>query len=176
MSFLRPEAVTILQRWRAVLLSMAVLGLGLWWALGGAGLLQWLGYGICAAGLAMLLASLQRMRFRVGDGGPGLVQIDEGAIAYFGPMTGGVVALSEIEVLMLDPSGKPAHWLLSQPGQPDLAIPLNAAGADALFDAFASLPGIRTGHMLALMQRFPDQKTVIWQRHSRSAPLHRRLH
>ena len=61
---------------------------------------------------------------------------------------------------------KPPHWLISQPGQPDLAIPLSARGADDLFDAFATLPGIRTERMLALMRRPGDHPVVIWQKHT----------
>ena len=176
MSFMRPEAMQALRRWRAVLLSLAVMALGLWWAIGPGGLLTWLGWGLIAGGAVWLLASLQRLRFRAGNGGPGVVRVDEGAIAYFGPLTGGVVALSEIEALALDPTGRPAHWVLSQPGQPDLAIPLNAEGAEALFDAFASLPGIRTERMLATMRQAPGDRTLIWRRRGTVTPLQRRLH
>lgn len=172
----RPEAMSALRRWRAVLLSLAVLGLGLWWTLWPDGLLRWIGFAAIASGLAGLLASLQRLRFDAGGGGPGVVQVDEGAIAYFGPLTGGVVALSEIEALTLDQTGKPAHWVLSQPGQPDLCIPLNAAQAEALFDAFASLPGIRTERMLSAMARTSRGRTLIWQRRGAVLPRERRLH
>ena len=54
--------------------------------------------------------------------------------------------------------------MLSQSGAPDLHIPVNAEGAEALFDAFAALPGLRTEHMLAQMQRLPAFPTVIWQK------------
>ncbi len=42
-------------------------------------------------------------------------------------------------------------------------MPLAAEGADALFDAFATLPGIRTERMLAEMRRGGDHPVVIWQ-------------
>ena len=42
--------------------------------------------------------------------------------------------------------------MLVQPGQPPLQIPLTATGAEALFDAFATLPGIRTERMLREMR------------------------
>ena len=54
--------------------------------------------------------------------------------------------------------------MLSQRGAPDLHIPVNAEGSEALFDAFAALPGLRTEHMLAQMQRLPAFPTVIWQK------------
>ena len=106
-----------------------------------------------AVGALLIIAGIQRGRFRTGSGGPGVVQIVEGRIAYFGPLTGGTAELGQLSRLVLDPSGKPPHWLLHQPGQLPLAIPLTAEGADALFDAFATLPGLQTERMLAEMRR-----------------------
>ncbi|WP_306152467.1 hypothetical protein [Roseovarius sp. MMSF_3281] len=170
MSFVRPEAMQNLARWREVLIGGAVLALGLWWVLGTGGLLHWIGYAVAAAGLALMVAGFQRARFRGARGGAGVVQVDEGQIAYFGPLTGGAVARSEMTALMLDRSGHPAHWVLRQPGQADLQIPVNAEGAEALFDAFAALPGLRTEYMLSQMSASGDQAVVIWQK--RTAMLH----
>ncbi len=175
MSFVRPQARAALWRWREVLTGTGLGGIGLWWVLTTAGLLHWLGYVAIALAAAILVMGLQRARFRAGSGGPGIVTVVEGQVAYFGPLTGGIVAVRDLSALALDPSGTPAHWVLSQPDQPDLHIPLTAEGAEALFDAFATLPGLRTEHMLAQMRRLPDHPTVIWQR-SQSAPSHLRLH
>ena len=175
MSFLRPEARAALWRWREVLVGTALLAIGLWWVLTTIGLLHWLGYVVLVLAVATLAAGLQRARFRAGSGGPGVVRVDEGQVAYFGPLTGGVVAIGDLVTLKLDPRARPAHWILSQPGQPELAIPLTAEGADALFDAFATLPGIRTEHMLAQMRRRSGQTVVIWQK-PRTAASHLRLH
>lgn len=164
MSFIRSDARQTLWRWREVLVALGVLVLGAFWVFGSTGLLNVLGYAVLALGAVMLLAGLQRVRFQGGDGGPGMVQVDEGQVVYFGPLTGGAVALREMTALMLDPTAKPAHWVLVQPGQADLRVPLNAKGAEALFDAFATLPGIRTEHMLAQMKRGADQPVMIWQR------------
>jgi len=164
MSLIRPEARAALWRWREVLTGAAVLGLGLWWGIGTNGILPWIGGIVGLAGAALVLAGLQRARFRTGSGGPGVVQVDEGRIAYFGPLTGGAVALSEIAAVTLDQSGRPGHWVLSQPGQPDLHVPLNAEGAEALFDAFAALPGFRTERMLAAIRQRGTQQVSIWRR------------
>ncbi|WP_294606696.1 hypothetical protein [uncultured Roseovarius sp.] len=164
MSFMRPEARAALWRWREALVGAGLLAIGLWWALTAIGLLYWLGYVLLVLAIAILAAGLQRARFRAGSGGPGVVRVDEGQVAYFGPLTGGVVAMGDLAALKLDPRARPAHWILSQPGQPDLAIPLTAEGADTLFDAFATLPGIRTEHMLAQMRRASGQVVVIWQK------------
>jgi len=121
--------------------------------------------GLCRT-LALVLGVVgaQRMRFRLGSGGPGVVQVTEGQISYFGPLTGGAVARSEIETLRLDHTARPSHWVLEQPGQSPLAIPVTAAGAEALFDVFASLPGLKTERMLSELHHKGPHQVVIWQR------------
>jgi hypothetical protein len=164
MSFIRPDARAALWRWREVLTGAGLACLGLWWTLGLTGILHWLGYAVLLVAGAMTIMGVQRARFRHGGGGPGVVRVDEGQVAYFGPLTGGIVAIRDLDSLTLDPTGHPAHWVLSQSGAPDLHIPVNVEGAEALFDAFAALPGLRTEHMLAQMQRLPAFPTVIWQK------------
>ncbi|MEL7253484.1 MAG: hypothetical protein AAGL23_04870 [Pseudomonadota bacterium] len=164
MSFIRPEARAALWRWREALAGASGVVFGLWWLLTGASLTRWVGGAVALASLALLVAGIQRGRFRGQFGGLGVVRTDEGQIAYFGPLTGGVVALSEIAQVAFDPSGRPAHWVLSQPGQNDLYIPVDAEGADALFDAFTSLPGLAPEALLRV-QRDPERtRSVIWTR------------
>ncbi len=166
LSFVRPEAATALWRWREVLFGAGTVLLGLWWAATFYGAVAWLGWVIVIGGAALIAAGIQRSRFRIPGQGPGIVQITEGQITYFGPLTGGVIALSELSRIALDPSGNPAHWVLSQPAQPDLFIPLTADGSDALFDIFASLPGMRTEYMLAQMKRTDGPSVQVWSRDS----------
>ncbi|MCR8547662.1 hypothetical protein M4578_07460 [Salipiger sp. P9] len=173
---IRPEAQAALSQWREALFGAGVLALGLYWAFfTGGGLLHWIGYVVAIAGILLLIAGIQRGRFRVGSGGPGIVQVVEGRITYFGPLSGGVADLDGLTALTLDPGGKPAHWLLHQTGQPPLAIPLTAEGADALFDAFATLPGLQTERMLAEMRRASKRPVTIWQAASCNST-HLRLH
>ncbi|KUF12728.1 hypothetical protein [Pseudoponticoccus marisrubri] len=165
MALIRPEAAATLRRWRELLAGGAALALGLWWAVfSGPGVLRWMGIATLLIGAALVVAGVQRARFRAGNGeGPGVVQVVEGRIAYFGPLEGGVADLESLEVLSLDTGARPAHWRLQQPGQQDLAIPVNAQGAEALFDAFASLPGIRTEYMLRRMRSRDAGVSVIWR-------------
>ena len=161
MSFVRPEATAAVLRWREVLVGAAVLLLGLYWASGG-GILKWIGVAVVVGGGALVYTGLQRARFRSGRGGPGVVTVDEGEISYYGPISGGVASVRELSLLMLDPTARPPVWILQQPGQQDIAIPVNAEGADLLFDAFAALPGIRTEFMLAALKKQDPQPVVIW--------------
>lgn len=170
MSFLRPEATALLRRWRGVLSGGAVAAIGLWWIFTSYGVLGWIGWVVLAAGGALAFTGLQRIRFATGQDGPGVVSITEGQVAYFGPLTGGVVALSELARLEIDHGAKPAHWRLHQPGQPLLEIPLTAQNAGALFDVFAALPGLNTERLLTQMHPHGAHIVVIWQR---DAPLAR---
>ena len=171
MSFIRPEVATLLHRWRGILIGAGIALLGLWWVLTSTGLLGWIGWAVIAAGLALAFTGVQRLRFAAGRGGPGVVSITEGQVAYFGPLTGGVVALSELSRLDIDHSGTPAHWRLHQPGQPMLAIPVTAANADALFDIFAALPGLSMEWLLSQMHPRRAQISVLWQRDAPPARL-----
>lgn len=170
MTFFRPEAVAAVLRWREVLVGLGLGLLGLWLVSGPGFLLAIPGYAFVAGGIALIWMGIQRGRFRGPDGGAGAVQVVEGQIAYFGPLTGGTVALGEIDSLTLEGGMHPAHWRLTQKGQPPLLIPVNAAGADALFDAFAALPGLKTERMLGALQSDRDQTVVIWHRPASTPP------
>lgn len=173
--FFRPEAKAVVWRWREVVVAGGVACLGLWWIIGPGRLLAVPGWALVLAAVALAAVGVQRARFRGTGDGPGAVQVDEGQIAYFGPLTGGVVALHALERLSLDGTQQPAHWQLDAPEQAPVLIPVNAAGADALFDAFATLPGLRTERMLAELRRGSGHITVIWER-TPLRPAHALLH
>ncbi|MEM9698117.1 MAG: hypothetical protein AAF943_04935 [Pseudomonadota bacterium] len=154
----------MLTRWREVLIGLALACGGIYVALGSGPLLAMLSYAVSAGGIILTWLGVQRGRFRGADGGAGVVQVDEGQVTYFGPLSGGAVALREMESLILDGTMHPAHWQLIQPGQDPLTIPVDAAGAEALFDAFTSLPGLKTERMLGSLQQTPPQAVVIWHR------------
>ena len=166
MPFFRPEAKAHLFRWREARAGGGLFVLGGWWLIGPGRLLTLPAIACMIAGLALIWLGIQRARFRSAGQGPGTVEVDEGQIAYFGPLTGGAVALREISRLSLDRAQHPAHWRLDQPGLAPVMIPVNAAGAEALFDAFATLPGLRTERMLAALQSQNKHPIVIWQRDS----------
>jgi hypothetical protein len=165
MSFIRPEARSVIWRWRESLAGFVVAIVGLYLAVVGTDLTQMFGSSMVVAAAVLMFAGLQRARFRVGTGGPGMVQVDEGQVTYFGPFEGGSVAIRQLSLVELDPKAKPiSTWVLTEEGQPPLAIPTTAEGAEALFDVFAALDGIRTERMLAELQKEPKKRVVIWQR------------
>jgi hypothetical protein len=165
MSFIRPQARAAIWRWREVLAASGVLALGAYWTFGlNGGVLHWLGFVVLGIGAIAMVSGLQRVRFREHRGGVGVVSIDEGQVSYFGPLSGGVIAMREMTKLTLDPTMEPPHWCLTQIGEQTLYIPVDAEGADALFDAFSMLPGIKTESMLATMRGGAFHPVVIWQK------------
>ncbi|EBA15113.1 hypothetical protein RSK20926_04497 [Roseobacter sp. SK209-2-6] len=173
MSFIRPEARLALWRWRELIVAALMLLIGLNWAFTSFGVTKATGWALIVIGVIIAVIGAQRLRFRLGAGGPGVVRVDEGQIAYFGPLTGGAIATSELERLRLDPTAKPAHWVLEQDGQAPLAIPVNAEGHEVLFDVFAALPGLKTERMLSELRRGGAHQVVIWERTPSRPPLHR---
>ncbi len=167
--FLRPEALAAIWRWREALFGLVVIVLG--FALTdvrGSVFLFWLGIIVMIIGGLVVIAGLQRGRFRKAQDGPGVVQIDEARVSYFGPLDGGIADIDELSSLKLDHRSHPSVWILSQPGQPPLHIPVTASGAEALFDAFMRLPGINVPTMLRKLDSPTGRQEIIWTR--RKAP------
>ncbi|MEL6167088.1 MAG: hypothetical protein AAFR35_00260 [Pseudomonadota bacterium] len=163
MSFVRPEALRALSRWREALAGAAAAALGAFWMVTETGAALIIGTVLALGGALLIFAGIQRARFRRGDGGPGLVQVDEALLTYFGPYEGGSVAIADLSALHLDP-GQPEGmcWILTPDGGEPLRIPVNAEGADALFDVFAGLPGINTEHMLTLIHANATTRKTVW--------------
>ncbi|MBT8408119.1 MAG: hypothetical protein KJN93_00655 [Alphaproteobacteria bacterium] len=165
MSFIRPEVEGLLMRWRESLVGLAAVALGLFWVLTALGPVYLLGWVLVIGGALLAWAGVQRARFRLGAGGPGLVQVVEGQLAYFGPHDGGVVSIKDISRLDLAPGERgTGRWIITRGDGTSLAIPVNAEGAEALFDVFAALPGLATEEMLAQLTDSPNAPVAVWQK------------
>lgn len=163
--FLRPEARALIWRWRDALAGTLLILVGLWWALRSFGVMQWLGYLVVLLGVIVAVAGAQRARFRQNGTGAGVVQVNERRLTYFGPLDGGVMDVADLTRLELDPTAHPdPNWILSGIGGQRIAIPINAAGAEDLFDVFAALPGIKTADMLDVLTSTPDVRITVWSR------------
>ncbi len=163
--FLRPEARAALWRWREVLFAAAIGTLGLWWAIASMGIVRWIGVALVAIAIAVAAAGIQRARFRQDGQGPGIVMLDERRLVYMGPLTGGAMDVADLTRLELEPAAIPTpHWVLTGVGGQDLAIPVNAEGAEALFDVFAALPGIRSRAVLDVLERTPGARVIVWEK------------
>lgn len=137
---IRPEARATLNRLREVLAGLLMVGMGLWLLFRPGYILPMIGLvlGLLGAGLAVV--GLRRLWFRAEGLGPGVVQLVEGQIGYFGPDGGGFLALDDMTALELTAGG--GAWRLTGADGRVLEIPRDAAGAEALLDAFVRLPGL----------------------------------
>lgn len=167
---IRPEALAALARWREVAGAFVLALLGLWVFTFGGWFFQGIGLLLAAAGLAGALIAFRRLRFRRAVAQPGIVEVDEGQVRYLGPHGGGFVALTEVTRLeiLADLSGR-RWWRLGEAGGNVVAIPVAAEGADQLFDAFASLPGLSPAALLAALEAPEGGAITVWRREARRA-------
>ena len=163
--FLRPEAKAQLWRFRDVIAGAGVALLGLYWGMTRFGILSWIGWLMLVGGAVWTLGGFQRALFRQGEDGPGVVQIRERRLAYFGPLDGGVLDVDDLMHLEIDPTSYPSPcWILTGRDGQRLSIPVDAAGAEDLFDVFAGLPNIKTATVLDVLSRTPAARVTVWQR------------
>ncbi len=171
MAFLRPEVKEALIRFRDAIAGVGVSLLGVYWALNATGFMSIVGTSLAVAGALLVFAGIQRGRFRSGAGGAGVVHVDEGQVVYYGPLEGGSVVIRDLAKVEYDSTARPApEWVLHDPVCGPLRIPSNAEGAEALFDVFSTLEGIKTEKMLAALKSRRKKQIVIWQ--AKSPALH----
>ena len=161
---IRPEILAALTRWREVIASAAVIAVGLWIGSAPGPVLTMFGAIIIAFGAAAAFASYRRARFRLEIDAPGLVEIDEGQISYLSPAMGGSVELSQLsEIQVLVVAGNRRCWRLKQSDGQTLLVPLAAAGADALVDSFASLPGLDGSKLQTALATTSVEPVTLWR-------------
>lgn len=158
---IRPELAQILRRWSEVLTGLAVALFGLWALQANDPFFQALAGLVVLAGLGLAFLGWRRLRFRRAGVAPGIVHLVEGQISYFGPEEGGFMALRDVVELHL--TGHGTSWRMVDAEGTHLDIPVAANGAEALFDAFATLPGLRMQALLdALDAQDPPAGRALW--------------
>jgi len=163
MSFLRPEAIAALRRWRETGVAALVALLGLWWALTGLGFVRLFGVILLVTGAALGWAAVQRARFRGGEGGVGAVEVDEGQITYLAPFGGGFAARAALTEVAIVPGGDGAPLWRFRSGMELLTVPAAAAGTEALFDVITALPGADLEAAIRASAGRVSQMVVIWR-------------
>lgn len=150
---IRAEVARAAYRWREVLAAGGVGLIGLWLIWLGGYLLLPVGIGVLAFGTTWAVTALRRMRFVQDVMAPGMVEVIEGQIGYLGPASGGYVAVPDLVELRLVALQGRRLWRLKQEDGQALLIPVDAAGADRLFEAFASLPGMDMAALVAAVDK-----------------------
>lgn len=154
---IRPEVTALAQRYREMIAAAIPAVLGLWLVRLGGLLLAPIGTVMIALSVAWAVMAWRRIRFAQPTEAPGVVEVDEAQIGYLGPTSGGFVSIVElVELRLLTLRGR-RLWRLKQADGQALLIPVDAAGAERLFDVFASLPGMDSGALVAALT--PDRAT-----------------
>jgi hypothetical protein len=174
---IRPEVKALLHRYREALGACVVVLAGLWLMVLGGYVLFPLGLLVGGVGVILTITALRRARFAQDVSAPGLVELDEAQVGYLAPEIGGFLSLDElVEIRLLVLRGR-RMWRLKQADGQALLIPVDASGAERLFDAFANLPGMDTSALVAALQpSHPTQGNlslaaetrVIWRKQSGS--------
>lgn len=168
---IRPE----LRQWAEPAAALLVMAGAIWLGFLGGWFFAALGLAGAFVAAIWLLDSLRRRRFRRQIAAPGLVELDEGAIRYYGARElGGQIALRDlVEIRLIRVSGQVCWRLRSADGQA-LLVPVDAAGAERMADAFAALPAMNMGRMAAAMAAvdgdMPGMQTLWTRGHP---PMHR---
>lgn len=166
MDLIRPELRARFWRYRDVIAGGFVTIFGAGWAVSSVGFMVILGTSMSIAGSLLIFAGLQRARFRAVSHGAGLISLDEGQVTYFGPFGGGATHIDNLVQVDLSPPEAPDEapdWLLLSSNGEALRIPVNAEGADLLFDVFAKLPDMQTERMLRLLKNPPKDHVAVWR-------------
>lgn len=167
-AMIRPALRDWLRRQAEPLSALAVSAFGLWLALRGGWFFLLLGAFVVLIGAALLVGAWRRLPFRRPVDAPGVVEVVEGAIRFYGAHTlGGEIALRDlVEIRLLRLKGH-GHWRLRNAAGEALLIPVDAAGADALAHAFTALPGLDMGEVSAALAHVADQSDAVrtvWRR------------
>ncbi len=164
MAFFRPEIRQAVERFRDAIIGVGISLLGIYWALAASGFMAIVGTSLAVAGALLVFAGIQRGRFRSGSEGPGVVRVDEGQVTYYGPFEGGSLIIDELEKVRFDATTRPrGEWILKNRQGIELRIPVDAEGAETLFDVFTSLEGLQTEKMLSAINDRQARQVVIWQ-------------
>ena len=145
---IRPEITETALRYREALGAGVVVLVGLWLMSLGGYVLVPLGAIVAAIGAILTLTAFRRARFAQTVAAPGVVELDERQVSYLAPELGGFISLDElVEIRLLSMRGR-RMWRLKQSDGQALLIPVDAEGAQKLFDVFTSLPGMDTAELV----------------------------
>ena len=151
--------------WRETIFAIIFAGLGFYWIVNSYGTLYYFGYGVLFTGVICAYVGYQRTSFKKTETGVGIVEFTEGQISYFGPKTGAIFSVEDIECLSIDKSSTSNNWIVETTAGYKLEISINVQGNEVLFDVFNSLEGFQIHQMLEALSSSRCNKTVLWQKY-----------
>jgi hypothetical protein len=177
MTLIRPEVAALIHRYNGAIAAGVIVLVGIWLMRLGGYVLFPVGLAVGGIGVVLTVTALRKARFAQTVAAPGIVELDEAQVGYFAPELGGFLSLDElVELRILSLRGRRV-WRLKQADGQALLIPVDAAGSDRHFDAFANLPGMDSGALVAALQpsslpqgglTLAAETRVIWRKESGS--------
>ncbi len=169
MSFIRPEALAFLKRWREALIAGVILLGSLQAASATAGLMNALSWVTALVGAALFIEGVRRARLPRDGGGVGVVEVDERRITYLGPHGGGSLSINELRRVKvrtsdLGPMASDFYWEFTDREGQRLTIPGDAENSSALFDALTALPGADYEQVIRASGSTEAAEFLVWER------------
>ncbi len=174
MTWIRPELLFALRRWRDACLGVLVLAIGARWVFGlTGGLLHWFGFLIMFVGACLTFLGARRALLLQDGAGLGLVDVRERLITYMSPNGGGDLSIDGLSYVAIRVGGTPREidqiaeikpiWILrGQDGE--LQVPCDAKGSENLLDAMTCLPNIDISLAIKALSSSTPNTFVIWQK------------
>jgi hypothetical protein len=168
-SFIRPEVLSGLLRWRDAIVGSVLVAFGLYSVFTGLTVQRWTGYLLILLGAALLWEGVKRARFPAPGGGPGVVEVDERQITYFGPLGGGAISINDLTRVQvrttdLGPAVSDLFWDFIDTSGTVLTIPGDAENASLIFDALSALPGADFEAAIRAAGSTENALFVIWEK------------
>jgi len=169
MSFIRPELRNQIQRWREIIFAAGVVAVGIWVFSAGGPLFGLIGGIIALAGLGLGIIGWRRLRLNFGEGGLGVVEVDERQISYLLSYGGFSLSISEITAIeihtnSLGPFSPDLFWVFKSIGQHPQSIPGNAVGAAKIYDVLASFDNVNFDRAIAATKSTEASVFQIWKK------------
>lgn len=167
---IRPEALAWMARWRDAGIGLALVALGVYWAMTALGALLYLAFPVMLFGGLLTWIGVRRARFPRAAGGSGVVDVDERQITYFGPQGGAAVSLDGLARIEVETFGMVQNrvtWVFHADGAPPLRVPGDAENAESLFDALSALPRVNYAAATRAAEATEPGVHTIWQKEAR---------
>jgi len=164
MSFIRPEAISSLRKYRGFILAGLIVMAGLFIVFTSYGTTRIAGCIFLVVGGLVGHDAYRRFKFPAGEGGAGVVDVDERRVSYLSAEGGMSISMDTLERIELHRNAKGRiTWVFYGP-EGLLYVPGDAEGTDKLFDALVALPGVNYTQAQAATEGKGPDLFLIWQR------------
>ena len=164
MSFIRPEAISSLRKCRSFILAGLFVTAGLFIVFTSYGTTRIAGCIFLVVGGLVGHDAYRRFKFPAGEGGAGVVDVDERRVSYLSAEGGMSISMDTLERIELHRNTKGRiTWVFYGP-EGLLSVPGDAEGTDKLFDALVALPSVNYTQAQAATQGKGPDLFLIWRR------------